>query len=625
MATIVLGGKGSGKTHLLRYYSFPVQPLRYSDSADWTDQVKTDGYVGIYTRAGGLDANRFYGKGISHEQWSEVFIYYIELWIAQALLDVVAHLSSHIPGFHAHEQAVVKRCRSLFHARSPRSASTFRHLGSAVERMRRRLDSDVNDVVFTNELRPQISCTRGSLIFGIPEIIHQYVPVLSGVKFCYHMDEYENFSARQQKYFNTLLRERRAPTTFRVGARMYGMKTYATDSDNEELKEGSEYDKLRLDDRLRHNQKGYRVFAKSLLGRRISFWAGPRAVQDIAEHFRLTAARTSSSTLNSIVHEPPSETSPAHLVRKKLKGITSDLDAQAIVRCLSYPPSPIVEKAAVYAFYQAYSKGATDLVSTAADIAQLKSTALSDDQNRLNKLRKHFGDDFSAQLLRSHRQRPKLSLTLEDIIVMSEGLPRVFLTTMKHIFGWAEFEAGRLSIAEISLSAIKRGVLDAARWFQNDMPQAGPDGAAIITCVSRVAELFRLNRYSDKPTECSLISFSTPVEGVSDVARSRIRDSEHRSFLIRIPSGERDRNSTQVRPKYQLNRLLCVLFDLPIARRGTARFSASDTNAIFGSDSDDGFRNLRLRWNSRLNWPFGRPSTTTRSDLSDSQEFFDWN
>ena len=624
MATIVLGGKGSGKTHLLRYFSFPVQPLRYTGSTDWTEHVLRDGYVGIYARAGGLDANRFCGKGVLQEQWTELFFYYLELWLAQALLEVTARLASHIPELRAHEQDTVKRCTAQFHRRISDAANTFGDLARTVEDMRRRLDGDVNDVVFTNILRPEINCSSGTLIFGIPAIIHQHVPVLRHVTFCYYMDEYENFNEWQQKHFNTLLRERRPPVTFRVGARMYGMKTYATHSGNEELKEGSEFHRLRLDDRLRNHAKNYKIFAKALLDRRISGWAGPRAAREIEDQFRDTAETTHTYISGSPRPEPPSDEPPAHAIRRKLKGIANHLDTEAIVNCLSYASSPIVEKAALYAFYQAYSKGSTDLLAIAACISQMKATALTDEQNRLHNLLKHFGDDFRAQLLRSRRQRFKIALTLEDIITMSEGLPRVFLTIMKHIFSWAEFERGQLSIGDISPFAIRRGVIDAALWFQHDMPQAGPDGAAIITCVARVAELFRLNRYSDKPTECSLIAFSTPVDGVSEVARSRLRDSEHRSFLIRIPSGERDRNSKQVRPKYQLNRLLCVLFGLPIARRGTARFSAGDIDAIFGSDNDDLFRTLRLRWSNRLNWPFGRRGAVSGCETQDPQVYFDW-
>ena len=623
MASILLGGKGSGKTHLLRYYSFPVQPLRYTDSNDWTRNIVEDGYVGIYTRAGGLEASRFSGKGVSQEKWLEVFIYYIELWLAQVLLDVVARLVTHIPELRVNERTVVERCVEQFETKTQRGLCSFANLSGDVQLRRRHLDREVSDVVFSNRLRPRIDCVRGSLIFGIPRIICDHISSFNGLTFCFHMDEYENFTAWQQEYFNTLLRERQPPVTFRVGARSYGMKTYTTLSDNEELKDGSEYDKLRLDDFLRQNATNYKHFAKKLLHRRISTWAGDRAVRDLEHYFR----RNDRSVVPADPPQPdPSRLrdGPASVIRQNLKGIATPVDIDAIVSSLSYPKSAEVEKAAVYAFYQEYSRGSSDLLQVAMEIGSQKASALTDKQNQLNKILQYFANDFRAQLFRARRQRITPDLTLDAIIAMSEGLPRVFLTIMKHIFSWAEFERGMLALPEISLVARRKGVLETARWFQHDMPKAGSEGEAIVTCVGRIAELFRINRYSDKPTECSLIAFSTPIDGISTVSRSRLQEAEHRSFLIRLPSGERDRSLKQVRPKYQLNKLLCVMFDLPIARRGTARLKADDVNAIFCTDDDAPYRDLRRRWSSRRNWPFGRNESVSVHTDEESQAYFDW-
>ena len=381
---------------------------------------------------------------------------------------------------------------------------------------------------------------------------------------------------------------------------------------------------LRLDDRLRQNVKSYKSFAKALLDRRISGWAGAHAIKELEHHFRADVSAPERLDVESSREGSDSNDRPVDKLRGKLCDIVNPLEIEAIIRCLSCQSSTIVEKAALYAFYQVYSKGSTDLPADAMRIDQMKSTALSNRKNHLYNLIKHFGDDFRAQLNRSFRQRTSVPLTLDSIILMSEGLPRVFLTIMKHIFSWSEFELGQLSTREISLFARRRGVLDAARWFQHDMPQVGAEGTALVTSITRLAELFRVNRYSDKPTECSLIAFSIPVEGISEVARSRLRDSEHRSFLVRVPSGERDRNSKQLRQKFQLNRLLCAFFDLPIARRGTARFDADDIDAIFGSDDGERFRALRKHWSRRRNWPFGRRWIKHDQTIDDSQVQFDW-
>ena len=61
MPMIILGGKGSGKTHILRYCSYQVQRMLHK--SDVGAGLQEDGYIGIYLRCGGLNASRFSGKG----------------------------------------------------------------------------------------------------------------------------------------------------------------------------------------------------------------------------------------------------------------------------------------------------------------------------------------------------------------------------------------------------------------------------------------------------------------------------------------------------------------------------------------------------------------------------------
>ena len=83
----ILGGKGSGKTHLMRYHSYQLQRLRFQkDKISLLDGIREDGYLGIYLLCSGLNAGRFSGKGQEPEMWRELFAYYIELWVAHQLV-----------------------------------------------------------------------------------------------------------------------------------------------------------------------------------------------------------------------------------------------------------------------------------------------------------------------------------------------------------------------------------------------------------------------------------------------------------------------------------------------------------------------------------------------------------
>ncbi len=621
MATIILGGKGSGKTHLLRYLAFPVQAMRRTDNENLQSLCNHDGYLGIYTRAGSLNSGRFLGRGLTPEGWRRTFAYYIDLWLGQRFLDVLLSGHSRIAAIHVRERQIVERCVDCFHPGAIRSVRSLPDLVAELRRLQYELDNQVKELAFAREFHPRIGCPPGRVVFGFPQAVCAEVDFMTNILISYHMDEYEDFDSDQQRYFNTLVRQREAPVTFRIGARAYGMRTFLTYSADEELQEGSEYESLHLDGLLRQDRNAYNRFAKKLLGTRILDWAGPNGADQIEQEFRATSIKKRANFAPGMrLHERPTVECP-HFSRlhKHLLQVMDKRDTDETVNLLRYPDSPLIEKAAVYSLYQDFAQGRNDLLAAAQTIHTQLDTATDDPDNPLYEIYRHFADDFQAQLLRESRTRPRAPTELNHLILISEGLPRVFLTIMKHIFQWAEFESGQLSVGDISAAAQRRGLLDAARWFRDDIPQAGVARERIRLAILRLGELFRMNRYADKPFECSLIGFSTPNGGYSDLAAETIQQSVYRSFLVQLSSGEKDRNSSQVRYKYQLNRLLCPLFELPISRRGTARFNARVTDAIFGTTDHDAFNEVVRDWNKRLYWPFGRSTADSKRDLSTSQ------
>ena len=622
MATVILGGKGSGKTHLMRYHSFSVQALKYQDSPGGLASIVESGYLAVYIKASGLNGSRFRGKAISDEAWTDAFAYYTELWLAQRFLSVLIRLYDHVPELRAREAAIVRSFNACFDKTPEAADASLSSLAAHLRSLQHQLDIAINETAFTGSFSPDIRCSRGRLLFGFPIVVQQAVPAFRDLVISYYMDEYENLYAYQQRYFNTLLREREAPVTIRIGARSYGMRTFDTLSAGEDIREGSEYELLRLDSYFREDADHYNQFARTLLLRRIEDWAGPEAIQELESSFQIihdnetTRVPTASSTKDGSLRP--------HLtrLRKRLCRFLPTEDVDEIISCLQCVGSPLVEKGAVYLFYQGFSRGETDLVGLARRVSEHRRSMPVQPNNRLNKTLEHRRNDFRAQLARESRKPAPLATDLDSLIWMSEGLPRVFLTTMKHILSWSEFEEGGLSTNSVSTYARRQGLLDAAEWFQKDMPQVGAAGEVIVSCIARLGELFRISRYSDKPIECSLIAFSTPLSGLSQTAVNNIQECENRSFIIRVRRGERDRNSRQVRPKYHLNRVLCPLFDLPVARRGTARLDAWEVDTIFGITRSEDYAELKRRWNRRLNWPFRRSPTGDEFDDNQARMSF---
>ena len=621
MPMFVLGGKGSGKTHLLRYCSWPIQKIRYGQKGlGLLAGVASDGYIGVYVRCSGLNSGRFARKRQDDEVWREVFSYYVELWLAQQALSVCAELVADAAiGAHA-EAALCVAIGDLFD-RLPPPTATIGDLLSHVRGLQRDLDYLVNNATFTGKLPIDVQATRGRLIFGVPAALAATIPALAGVSFVYQLDEFENLTEDQQRHVNTLVREREAPATFKIGGRQFGVKTQATFSGGEENLRDSEYEELRLDQQLRSNAKVYAELARRLAARRLSQAVGastPDEADDLAglagwfeqpDHaWRSPFFRELSPQAESWDRE--------HFVKLRRQladamrdgsapGVDHGEGAARICHELRVPEYPLLEKVNLLYLYQDWARG-RNLPEAAGVIAARCATFLAAPEAGSAYATKlsHFKGDLIAQLVRENLPRQGYA-GVDTFVRMSEGLPRAFITLLKQTYDWSVLQREQPFInGRISLEAQRRGAISAADWFYNSMTKAGGDGPLILSAVNRLGQLFRLHRFADKPIESSLIGFSLREGDADEEARYVVSVARSRSFLVGVFGGQRDRNTADPTTKLQLNRMLAPRWDLPTSRRGIVPFSAAEVNAIFRQDRAAEFEGMKREWDAKLNAPF---------------------
>ena len=226
---VLLGAKGSGKTHLMRYLSLPLQLARHRTPEAPLRSLATDGYIGIYFRCSGLNARRFQKKGQPADTWEAVFAYYMELWFVQLVLDSI--LQVWVPTT-AEESQVIHDVLQLIDIVPEPPPETLPDLRAHFRSLQREADVAINNCPLTGNLDLRIAATPGSLVFGLPRILH-HLSGFAPLVFVYLIDEFENLTKPQQRYINTLIRERQAPCTLKVGVRPYGFKTKETMSAGE--------------------------------------------------------------------------------------------------------------------------------------------------------------------------------------------------------------------------------------------------------------------------------------------------------------------------------------------------------------------------------------------------------
>lgn len=632
MPMLVLGGKGSGKTHLMRYFSYPVQKIRHS--SDILSGLRDEGFLGIYLLCGGLNSERFRNKGQTEETWSVLFSYYIELWLGQILISILSDIYCQYPNLQHQENQLSSDILSLFDVKyDPEVYGSFAQLSKLMRDLHHELDRQVNSCVITCSLDLQITLTRGALIFGIPKLITRYLVPLKNCLFVYIIDEFENLTLEQQRYINTLVRENQSPCSVKIGSKLFGLRTFSTYCADEDNKEGSEYEALYLDAHLRSNPN-YSLFAKHLVIRRLSEYVGRTEIPEkqdsridwISKCFEIQDAKGLADETTSFVKSKYINRDRPYFKRLRdqlingLKynvspGLSKETDVDSIVSHLSYPDLPLLEKLNIFLFYQDWFSNIDLLKSSEAIRDSCKKFLEVSESKRHASALNHFKNDLIAQLLRECDQKQRY-LGIDAFIHMSSGIPRNLLVLLKHITAWSLFYGERPFHGNpISIKAQQAGVSEASDWFHRDARAVGGDGGLLIDSIGRLATLFRAIRFSDKPVECSCITFSCDISQTTAEAQRVIDLAQKWSLLIHV-GDQKDRNSERVDPKLQLNPMLSPRWGLSIYRRGALALRTDEVNSIFDDSIKAHFDKFLKGRVARMSAPFfGKKQPTPLNGL----------
>ncbi|WP_132053101.1 ORC-CDC6 family AAA ATPase [Pseudocnuella soli] len=610
MPMLVLGSKGSGKTHLMRYFSYQLQKYR---AQSIKDVLAKDQYIGIYLRASGLNSDRFKGKGQSIEKWDVVFAYNFELWVGQLILEILKEIIS------SNEECnVVQRIMSLFE-KSPteEQVTTIVELETLLKKLQNEVDFSSNNAALTGSLSQlEIYLSPGKFIFGIPRILAKEVSDFKNLMFLYLFDEFENFTENQQKLINTLYREKDPNVTFRIGARLYGIKTFGTLGGEEENKEGSEFEKVVLDSFFREHEDQYENFVREICLKRLK--DDGLNIDDKSQIDSYFAPFSVESFLDEVKGKKYNRSHLERLERelKHFKPVPVATVSE-VVRNLEFRENLLVEKAKLFLFYRAWSSKKGDLQKSAIIIktdAEKYTTGV--DTTETSKVLSYFKNDLVDQIARDSRERmPYYSFS--KFIKMSNGVPRNLLNILKHIYRWSYFNDNIQPFKEgkISLESQYKGVLDTTAWFFEENRIPAEVGKKAVIIINRIGRFLQAIRFSELPPECSLCSFAISKEYVTADVERILEFLVNYSFLIVISSDRRAKNSHEQLLTYQINGVVAPEWELPTARRGTLHLQKKEVEVIFNTADDTPFKTLISEKTEKYNAPFYGQSTITLFEL----------
>jgi hypothetical protein len=606
---IIMGAKGSGKTHLMRYFSFALQKIRYGSSHLINGIIKND-YLGIYIPFTGLNPGRFAEKGISKDTWSIIFSYYFELWVAQILIKNLLEIKNEASNLFKSETQLSHEIINLFDKWPAVLVDDFTNLQIQFTNFQKSLDYAINTSAVTGNLEEvEILVTPGKLIFGIPKILASNINEFSNVRFVYLFDEFENINESQQMHINTLVRDRQNPCNIKIGVRLYGIKTYKTNNGDEENKEGSEFERIKLDSELR--VKNYKDFFAKMCEKRLQtneYESIDGMTKDELYIYNCFEELDEEFILNKIKKKYDTTEKPYFKkLKQNLKSVYSDKEFDKIIGILKYDESPLLERTNIFLFYREIKKGKYNAIESAEFVkAELEkylkgNLATSKHSSILEK----FKSDISAQLFNECGE-DVVYAGFNTLLDMSHGIPRVLITILREITKQSSFMAENPfeKNSKISLKAQMLGIKDAGDWFWEEARLPGQEGEIVKNSITRLARFLREIRYSALPPECSLTAFIFDPTKISSESNRIISLCEQYSYLIK--EGDRkDKNSKNILPIYQLNRILAPRWELPIYKRGELNLSVEEIESIFSKDGSNYEKLLKIRL-SKYNFPFNK-------------------
>lgn len=612
----VIGGKGCGKTHILRYFSIHSQLIKYENNV--VELIENEKYIGIYTTFSILSSTKFKGKYLEEDQWLQIFksffqLHTLEIFLKDILeiitlgnIDIGSTTLSELNDyFSKHDDEII--------------FSELQDLIIYISKVKNDIDKELIEATFTRKFNYKninINPLTEELIFDVAAIFSKTVPLFTSVKFILIFDEFEKLFDWQKVYINTLVWEKRNPITFWIGARNYGYTTRKTLS-GEEMKSGSEYQEISLDDITRTNLKLYKDFAKELLRNRLQQYYAARGLnnyaQDLFLEFKNKFSEYDEDHFINSLKLKTKDTDFQHFkdFRKDLKEISSKIEIDNFIEALKYKTenNPLLQKYKLFYFYKEWYVNRKKL-----DFQNILHLINLDFEEFLIGNKTYFDEiadkrkkDFIVQIGKENGFKNFEYLGFENFLELSNGNVRSFILMLKkavenaNIRGEKPFENGGI----ISLESQYFSVFKTAEWFYNDAEIYGDEAKKLYNSLKNLTDYLRLYRFCNKPTETSVMSFSFRCEDISQNVRESVDLLVKHSFILKSEKGRKEKSGIGIEEeKYLLNKILSPLWNLPISMRGTPMLTNDLMSAIFDFSKKSSFNKLYADKKVEINAPF---------------------
>ena len=209
---VLLGGRGTGKTTVLRSLSYEGQfALRKKNVAD----IPNWRFYGFYYRVNTSRVLAFKGPELAEDRWVKVFAHYVNLVLCDLVLEFLQWHQENCPHLPRLSKRVCSRVATSLHLKA---ATNVDELAESISQSLLEFESYVNNIGDQQSVPLSLQgLPIDTLLIGIRKLDH-----FKSKLFFFLLDEYENLQDYQQQVLNTSIKHSggdKHPYTFKVGVK----------------------------------------------------------------------------------------------------------------------------------------------------------------------------------------------------------------------------------------------------------------------------------------------------------------------------------------------------------------------------------------------------------------------
>jgi hypothetical protein len=256
---VLQGGRGTGKTTVLRGLSYQGQYALYNNTIEKFDK---NNFIGIYHRVNTNHVRAFIGGSLNDIEWQKIFGHYFNLIICREILFFIKWHKETTKNDEVFSQRICTLIAKSIHILTP--CENLEVLLQVVEEAMYEFQSQINNI--SKETKLQLSMP-GDPIRLITECATS-LPQFKNKMFYILIDEYENYTDYQQQCLNSLIKHNTELYTFKIGVRELGWRIKNTLNEEESLLDPADYVLINIEQKFTEGDY-FNGFAKEVCQQRI--------------------------------------------------------------------------------------------------------------------------------------------------------------------------------------------------------------------------------------------------------------------------------------------------------------------------------------------------------------------